>query len=244
MLMWPDVRNGGAQVPASRALECKFAQECRSNLRFKRPALRMYVPSAIPPFLALTVSRLSLYLSLTPAFATITMSSSETPVTNKRRISRHSSDLPPGLPLQPLKKLREGSPESARGSDAPPSDTPLQSDDDDDVYIPSADPAASELSSLSGAELDDDDGDSDAVGAIVARTKAVAVQNRAGGAAKWDAEAKRARYIEKYGKITPEAALGECVPGCVVVNHANATSLQRNLPRLGVRPRTITSSSQ
>ena len=137
------------------------------------------------------------------------MSSSETPATNKRRISRRSSDLPPGLLLQPLKKPCEGSPESARESDAPPSESPPQSDDDD-VYIPSADPAASELSSLSGAELDDDDGDSDAVRAIVACTKAVAVQNRAGGAAKWDAEAKRARYIEKYGKITPEAALGEC----------------------------------
>ena len=139
------------------------------------------------------------------------MSSPESPITNKRRLSRCSGDLPPGLPLQPSKKPREGSLESARESDAPASD-------EDDVYIPSADPAVSELSSLSGAEIDDDDGDSDAVGAIAARTKAVAVQNRAGGGAKWDAEAKRARYVEKYGQITPEAALGKCAPVFVLVS--------------------------
>ena len=81
---------------------------------------------------------------------------------------------------------------------------------DEDVYIPSADPAASEMSSASGGELEDDDGDSDAVGAIAAHAKAVAMHNRAGGPAKWDAEAKRARYVEKYGDMTPENALGEC----------------------------------
>lgn len=136
------------------------------------------------------------------------MSSPETPITNKRRLSRRSGDLPPGLPLQPSKKPREGSPESLRESESGASD-------DDDVYIPSANPAASELSSASGGEFADDDGDSDAIGAVAARTKAVAVHHRDGGPAKWDAEAKRARYVEKYGQMTPEAALGE-LPTCLL----------------------------
>ena len=121
----------------------------------------------------------------------------------KRRISRRSADQPAGLPLQPSKRAREGSTDAGRESEADVSS-------DEDVYIPSADPAASEMSSASGGELEDDDGDSDAVGAIAAHAKAVAMHNRAGGPAKWDAEAKRARYVEKYGDMTPENALGEC----------------------------------
>ena len=128
---------------------------------------------------------------------------SSTPATNKRRISRRSSDQFAGLPLEPAKKPREG---SADVSDSSNGDHDVPSDED--VYIPSADPAASELSSASSAELDDDDGDSDAVGAVAARTKAVATRNRAGGPAKWDAEAKRARFFEKYGQMSPDAALG------------------------------------
>ena len=127
---------------------------------------------------------------------------SSTPATNKRRISRRSSDQFAGLPLEPAKRPREGSADTSDSSND--HDVPS----DEDVYIPSADPAASELSSASSAELDDDDGDSDAVGAVAARTKEVATRNRAGGPAKWDAEAKRARYVEKYGQMTPDAALG------------------------------------
>ena len=129
---------------------------------------------------------------------------SSTPTTNKRRISRRSSDQFAGLPLEPAKKPREDSDDgSTTGIEHDPAS-------DDDVYVPSADPAASELSSASSGELDDD-GDSDAVGAVAARAKAVATRNRAGGPAKWDAEAKRARYLERYGQMTPDAALGKFV---------------------------------
>lgn len=119
--------------------------------------------------------------------------------TNKRRLSRRSSDQAQG-DSEPSKKACEGLAEPALDSQA--------GSDDEDVYIPSADPAASELSSASGAELDDDDGDSDTVSAVAARTKQVAVHHRPGGPAKWDADAKRARYTEKYGQMTPEVALG------------------------------------
>ena len=157
---------------------------------------------AFPPlFLG---SNVSFTLGLLPPALTqlILPFMSSTPATHKRRISRRSSDQFAGLPLESAKKPREGSP------DAPEPAIDHDASSDEDVYIPSADPAASELSSASGAELDDDDGDSDAIGAVAARTKAVATRNRAGGPAKWDAEAKRARFIEKYGQMTPDAALG------------------------------------
>ncbi|KAI1784375.1 hypothetical protein LXA43DRAFT_1066828 [Ganoderma leucocontextum] len=120
----------------------------------------------------------------------------------KHHFSRRSSSQPPGLPLQPSKKPREGSAEPAHH-------TEVDVSSDEDMYIPSAEPAASEMSSASGGELEDDDRDSDAVGAIAARAKAVAIHNRAGGPAKWDTEAKRMRYMEKYGKMTPEGALAK-----------------------------------
>ena len=127
---------------------------------------------------------------------------SSTLATNKRHISRRSSDQFAGLPLEPAKRPHEGS-----------ADTSDSSNDHDvlsnkDMYIPSADPAASELSSASSTELNNDDSDSDAVGAVAARTKAVAMRNRAGSPAKWDAEAKHTRYVEKYRQMTPDVALG------------------------------------
>ena len=164
---------------------------------------------------------------------------SSTPsTTQKRHVSHWSSDQFTGLPLAPAKKPHEGS------ADVSDSSNDHNVPSDEDVYIPSADPAASELSSASSAELDNDDGDSDAVGAVAAQTKVVATRNCAGGPAKWDAEAKRAWYVEKYRQMTPDVALGTFFVGHTVVDITDLLSFQPNWPSCGGRPPTSTSSTR
>ena len=77
--------------------------------------------------------------------------------------------------------------------------------DDEDVYVPPAmaNPYASEAESQ--AEDDDGDGDESDGGlrALVSRAKQARAEP-----AKWDADAKRARWNEKYGAMDVEEAVG------------------------------------
>ena len=122
----------------------------------------------------------------------------------KRRLSRRSAgDSGPQSPDYKKVKAEPTSDSEVLGSQDVVN---LEDSELDEVYIPDPDGVASEGSST--GELDDD-GDSDAVGAIASRAKHAADHAQSGGPTKWDADAKRARYQERYGDKDPEEALGQ-----------------------------------
>ena len=103
-----------------------------------------------------------------------------------------------------MKKLHKTSPDAADLT------SNLGTSSDEDIYILSTGPAASELSSTSGTKVDDN-GNNDIVDAIIAHTKAMAVHYHTSGPTKWDTKVKHTCYLEKYDNMTPKAALGEFV---------------------------------
>ena len=129
---------------------------------------------------------------------------------NKRRLSRRSGS--PGelvsATRQPVKRIKEEP--SSDGEVHIPSHDPLDVGDSDfeDVYIPRAArdrDAASDAESHVDFEEDGEDESDGGLRALVSRAK----QARA-GRGKWDADAKRARWNEKYGAMKAEEAVGAC----------------------------------
>lgn len=142
---------------------------------------------------------------------------SSTPPTNKRRLSRRSGS-PSQLASatdQPTKKIKEEIlSDNDAAFDGPGADLPsdqLGQSDNEDVAIPStmSHLYASEAESQAG---DDDDAGDESDGrlqALVSRTR----QARA-DAGKWDADAKRARWNEKYGAMPLEDAVCTYIQTC------------------------------
>ena len=137
---------------------------------------------------------------------------------NKHRLSHRSSS--PGelvsATRQPIKRIKEEP--SSNGEVHIPSHDPLNVGDSDfeDVYIPRAErdrDAASDAESQVDFEEDGEDESDGGLRALVSRAK----QARAGrgkqaraSRGKWDADAKRARWNEKYGAMKAEEAVGAC----------------------------------
>ena len=141
--------------------------------------------------------------------------------------------------MQPVKRIKEEY--SSDGEVQIPSEDPLTVGDSDfeDVYIPHAGRdrnAASDAESQADFEEDEADESDGGLHALVSRAK----QARA-GRGKWDADAKRARWNEKYGAMKAEEAVGACF--CLLGRWVKLTGCpQPSCTRNGAPPPTITSS--